>query len=308
MLSDELNLKLNRAVRDEDYETVSECLEGGANANFIDDEGMTPLYISALTNNLPIAKLLLQYEADPDWQDNQEDNETALYWATDSDNPKFVKALIKAGTALNVYNTETTPLDLAFQKQRTKALPVLLGGHIALYWKTLPANQLKEAFFKLKNLTDLNWNNIEAILHASSELNQTDFKFDESVDADSVPISSDLITDAVESEDLKITQKVMDYAFKFMPKASTIAFFPVCIDDREAQDRVRSVLNFLKSVQQPNNISNQHLCTIFNIDCPINFTSVCTLDKSIEENVKTIMSVIELTYKDSLKSSRDFTI
>ena len=130
----ELNKQLIFACRVGNLEQIQECIQKGANVNFIDNIGYTPLYWIAGYSMLQcaeMAKALIEAGANVNFKDNY--GETPLHLATNR-NPgikikvELVKVLVEAGADVNAKNSNGwTPLICAeyFSNNKEEVIPIL---------------------------------------------------------------------------------------------------------------------------------------------------------------------------------------
>lgn len=102
-----------------DIETVRYLLEHGANSNGVVGDVERPLLnIAILYGYTEIVELLLEYDADPNYGDRNNDN--AIHLAISMGRIEIVKMLLDKGTTHldNINNAGQTPLDFAEQRLR----------------------------------------------------------------------------------------------------------------------------------------------------------------------------------------------
>ena len=90
----------------------------------ISSGGITALHAAFLNNNIPILKLLLQHNADPNYQDPN--GMTVLHTASVSGNLTIVKLLLKAGAFTHLSPNGLTPLHLACINGHTEIVKELI--------------------------------------------------------------------------------------------------------------------------------------------------------------------------------------
>lgn len=61
-------LNLQQAIRQEDWEIVDELIRQRKDLNNVDLDGYTALYLAVISNNLGLARKLLEVGADPNYQ------------------------------------------------------------------------------------------------------------------------------------------------------------------------------------------------------------------------------------------------
>src|ERR1700722_13570748 len=98
-----LNTALMRAVGDSDVRLVKDLLGKGANVNFQNRYGETPLSSSAAWNEPEIANVLLAHGANPNTMDRG--GGTVLMWAAQHSAPSLVKALLANGADPSIENS-----------------------------------------------------------------------------------------------------------------------------------------------------------------------------------------------------------
>jgi len=93
---------LHQAIFEEDYKKVEKLLrERKVNVDAEDTSGDKPLYIAALYNQVQIAKILLDYGANPN---SMTHGSTALEMAATQGNIKMLKLLLDRGAIVNTKN------------------------------------------------------------------------------------------------------------------------------------------------------------------------------------------------------------
>ena len=90
------------------YANIVTIINNGANVNKRDHYGLTPLIQAAISNNLDIAKLLLEHNAEVNRGDIA--GCTALYWAAENNNYELCELLLKHGANPNLYTTDSQPI------------------------------------------------------------------------------------------------------------------------------------------------------------------------------------------------------
>ncbi len=105
-------VQLLKAARKGDLATAKEILKAGANVNYQDKFGITPLMESVRSGHSEMSVFLLKSQAKTEIR--SEDGDTALLIAASSNNLALVKTLIKSGADINIRNRKKcTPLILA---------------------------------------------------------------------------------------------------------------------------------------------------------------------------------------------------
>jgi ankyrin repeat protein len=83
-----------------DVEAVRELLDGGADANFRQEDGWTGLILAAVNGHFTVVRALLEKGVDVDSQENLM-GQTALIWAAKGGQKAIVKTLLEAGAKVN---------------------------------------------------------------------------------------------------------------------------------------------------------------------------------------------------------------
>jgi len=92
-------LKLYDACNEGDINKVQDLIHRGADVNYKDKDGNTPLMIASFVGRLDVVQLLLDSGADMDMKNN--DGKTALYWATLLDRLNVVLILQDRGANIH---------------------------------------------------------------------------------------------------------------------------------------------------------------------------------------------------------------
>src|SRR5689334_10975583 len=104
---------LHEAVKANDAERVRALLHSGADPNFRDPLGSTPLHDAAWNGYREIAELLIEYHADVNAR-HLEAGSTPLHYAIIKDHPEIVELLLDHGADIKAtYRSGATPLHLA---------------------------------------------------------------------------------------------------------------------------------------------------------------------------------------------------
>lgn len=112
------------AIERTDADTVTALLAGGADVNR-GDASQTPLMLAARKGSLPLVKLLLEHEADPNVKASEGD--TPLMLAARYGREEIVAALVEAGSDVNAADDNgMTPLMHALELPRPGILKLLL--------------------------------------------------------------------------------------------------------------------------------------------------------------------------------------
>ena len=93
----------------------------------ISSGGITALLEAFMINNIPLLKLLLQHNADPNYQDSN--SMTVLHTASASGNLTIVKLLLKAGAYTHLSAVGQTPLHLACVNGHIEIVKELIKDH-----------------------------------------------------------------------------------------------------------------------------------------------------------------------------------
>jgi len=116
--------KLMRASEKGDAETVEILLKQGANPNYRNKDGRTPLHFAAYNGRADVAELLIRHGADVNARDN--DGRTPLRIAAYNGHVDVVKLLLERGADLNAKNSENkTPLDVARERGQSDVARVI---------------------------------------------------------------------------------------------------------------------------------------------------------------------------------------
>ena len=132
----ELDQRLLNALKDENninLNLIRSYLDKGADVNAKDDNGSTLLCKAVWTRNIPLIKLLIEYQADPTMETDYES--TPLYQAAYSNKDesidirnKIIKLLLEHGATVdNGDIAETTPLSAAAGNGNIKGIELLLS-------------------------------------------------------------------------------------------------------------------------------------------------------------------------------------
>lgn len=92
-----LNSGLFWAVFGNDTELVTELLGKGADPNFVEEDGLRPLYHAVGNHNTEMVKALLAHKANPDGSGV---NVTPLAIAVENDDRDIIRELVKAGARI----------------------------------------------------------------------------------------------------------------------------------------------------------------------------------------------------------------
>ena len=94
-----LNRALVAAVTSGDLDRVSALIARGAEVNYRNRDGETPLTFAAAWDQLAAARVLLDHGADPNAADRH--GGTALMWAAQHSEPALARALLAAGAEVD---------------------------------------------------------------------------------------------------------------------------------------------------------------------------------------------------------------
>ncbi|KAH3860805.1 ankyrin repeat domain-containing protein 54-like [Dreissena polymorpha] len=160
--------RLRTACSQNDFVTVVELLDGGADPSCCDEKKRTPLHLSASQGYEAIVKVLIDRGADPNKKDFI--GNTPLHLATCTCQVPIVTLLLKAGTDLNLVDEYgRSPLTLAksrlkmlgenasfnSDKMKTEILQIsdMMRTYLSLSGCQSEAEQLDELCSKLSNVT-----------------------------------------------------------------------------------------------------------------------------------------------------------
>ncbi len=120
------NTALMFAVKSGKSEVVDYLLKNGANVNYINNFGVSPLHLAVRKNALNLVDHLLRYGADINIEDKY--NQTPLFDAIQENNAQMIRFLIDNNAYIDMQNQEgRTPLMVAsFKRERQEALCELL--------------------------------------------------------------------------------------------------------------------------------------------------------------------------------------
>ncbi len=109
-----LNEKLINASKRGNFEEAQEAITEGANVNYRDNNGHTPLTYAAMFNKLNTAKLLIENGADVNAKDS-DNNTSPLSYAISRGNLELVKLLLDNNADINIMYPA---MDLLLNKTR----------------------------------------------------------------------------------------------------------------------------------------------------------------------------------------------
>jgi len=119
-------------IIEENISQVLQMLQGGNIAlNELDEYGFTPLVEAAVADNLDIARLLIDYGADVNFQDSI--GNTALHWAAENNNLALCELLLEKGANPNAYTLAGQPIlvmPLLRKQQSLKKLLMDAGANL----------------------------------------------------------------------------------------------------------------------------------------------------------------------------------
>ena len=101
-------MSLSEFVLNKNYDGVAQLLAQGAQTDYLDRYGYTPLIQAAITNQSDIVALLLKYNAEVDLLDIT--GSTALHWAVDNSNYEICELLLKKRASPNVASSNGQPI------------------------------------------------------------------------------------------------------------------------------------------------------------------------------------------------------
>jgi cytohesin len=112
-----------------DAPTLKALLEGGADPNHPDREGMSPLLRAVMQGTQPAVELLLAHKADPN-VGRPQDGWTPLQEAAQREIKGIAQVLLKAGADVNAKGTYGfTPLHMAVSRKQREVTELLLANH-----------------------------------------------------------------------------------------------------------------------------------------------------------------------------------
>ena len=116
---------LTGAACDRGYRTIEQLLQSGADVNWRDATGATPLTFAAYKGHVHLARLLIKSGADVNLCECS--GQTALMVAAWNGHPEVVKLLIKSGADVNQADNQTiTALVFALGRRDTECVNILL--------------------------------------------------------------------------------------------------------------------------------------------------------------------------------------
>jgi len=116
--------KLMRASEKGNAESVEMLLKKGANPNYRDNDGFSPLHFAAFYGRAKVAEILIRHGAEVNARDN--DGNTPLHTAAKWGNVEVVKLLLKSGADPTVRNNDgKSPLDVARESGQSEVARVI---------------------------------------------------------------------------------------------------------------------------------------------------------------------------------------
>lgn len=130
-------------------------LKNGAEVNFVDEYGFTPLIQAAIMDSFQIASLLLRHNADPNMPGSQ--GSTPLQWAVDNSNYELCEILLKYKANPNSYTPDGQPVLFypTLRKQRDLVDLLLKYGAKENFVKDYTLAKLIGHRFELRGYTDI---------------------------------------------------------------------------------------------------------------------------------------------------------
>ncbi|GAB5355518.1 hypothetical protein AAMO2058_000212400 [Amorphochlora amoebiformis] len=119
---------LHWCAREGEFKEAESLLEGGADVNVKNNEGLTPLHLAIVSNRQEVVQLLLNYRANPAFKDAQGD--TSLHLAMQKGTPGILQDLCKAKDSdVDVPNHNgVLPLEIAVVKGDLKSVQTLIAA------------------------------------------------------------------------------------------------------------------------------------------------------------------------------------
>jgi ankyrin repeat protein len=161
-----------------DLAAVEKAINEGANVNYKDETGHTPLLISSNSGNIELVKMLISKGADINSKELF--GTTALHIASGLGYIEVVEFLIKNGANVNVKNrTGSSPLSSAVSKNNIEIVKLLLANGATIDKLTMDSAKSKE----VKDILD-KWPHSMAILalQENQVYNQHDMSYLEDLD------------------------------------------------------------------------------------------------------------------------------
>lgn len=122
--------ELITAVDLNDVETAEQLIQQGANVNYIDDFGFTPLFIAIRNKSIDMATMLVNHGARINIDHGPIDNgPIPLMYAIDMNSFEIVKLLVNRGANVNYIHLGASPLTWALYLKRPNTIAELLIEH-----------------------------------------------------------------------------------------------------------------------------------------------------------------------------------
>ncbi len=112
-------------VEQDKVKEAKELIQQGANVNYIDDFGFTPLFIAIRNKSIDMATMLVNHGA----YINIDHGSTPLMYAIDMNSFEIVKLLVNRGADVNYIHLGASPLTWALYLKRPNTIAELLIEH-----------------------------------------------------------------------------------------------------------------------------------------------------------------------------------
>ncbi len=124
MIRTRLSEQLYEAAKKGEIDNVSTLIKNGADVNFQDKDGVTPLHMASFYGHAAVASKLLNEKANPNL--TRADGFTPLHFACLKGNDTIVKALITNGAQLDLKTKSgKTALDIAKEKNYSNIVSIM---------------------------------------------------------------------------------------------------------------------------------------------------------------------------------------